>query len=91
MIPILSVEAMRESDARTIAGGTPGRDLMRRAAHSAPSARETTSPTRPFASRVHSVTCPAAFRRLFSPKRVHSNAVQCPFSSTTSERRPAAS
>ena len=32
MIPILSVEAMRESDARTIADGTPGRELMRRAA-----------------------------------------------------------
>ena len=31
MIPILSVKAMRESDARTIAGGTPGRELMFRA------------------------------------------------------------
>ena len=31
MIPILSVQAMRESDARTIAGGTPGRELMLRA------------------------------------------------------------
>ena len=31
MIPILSVEAMRESDARTIADGTPGRELMLRA------------------------------------------------------------
>ena len=31
MIPILSVEAMRESDARTIAEGTPGRELMLRA------------------------------------------------------------
>ena len=31
MIPILSVEQMRESDARTIAEGTPGRELMLRA------------------------------------------------------------
>lgn len=31
MIPILSVEAMRKSDARTIAGGVPGRELMFRA------------------------------------------------------------
>lgn len=31
MIPILSVKAMRESDARTIAGGIPGRELMLRA------------------------------------------------------------
>ncbi len=31
MIPILSVETMRASDARTIASGTPGRELMRRA------------------------------------------------------------
>ena len=31
MIPILSVKAMRESDARTIADGTPGRELMFRA------------------------------------------------------------
>ena len=31
MIPILSVAAMRESDARTIADGTPGRELMLRA------------------------------------------------------------
>lgn len=31
MIPILSVEAMRKSDARTIAGGVPGLELMFRA------------------------------------------------------------
>ena len=31
MIPILSVKAMRDSDARTIADGTPGRELMFRA------------------------------------------------------------
>ena len=31
MIPILSVEAMRKSDALTIAEGTPGRELMLRA------------------------------------------------------------
>lgn len=31
MIPILTVEAMRKSDARTIAEGTPGRELMLRA------------------------------------------------------------
>ena len=31
MIPILSVEAMRESDARTISEGIPGRELMFRA------------------------------------------------------------
>ena len=31
MIPILSVKSMRESDARTIADGTPGRELMLRA------------------------------------------------------------
>ncbi len=32
MIPVLSVENMRRSDAATIAAGTPGRELMRRAA-----------------------------------------------------------
>ena len=32
MIEVLKVETMRESDARTIAAGTPGRDLMSRAA-----------------------------------------------------------
>jgi NAD(P)H-hydrate epimerase len=31
MIPVLSVENMRKSDARTIADGTPGRELMLRA------------------------------------------------------------
>ena len=31
MIPILSVEAMRKSDAHTIAGGVPGLELMFRA------------------------------------------------------------
>ena len=31
MIPVLSVETMRKSDAATIAGGVPGRELMRRA------------------------------------------------------------
>ena len=31
MIPILSVENMRKSDAATIAGGIPGRELMLRA------------------------------------------------------------
>ena len=31
MISILSVENMRKSDARTIAGGIPGRELMYRA------------------------------------------------------------
>ena len=32
MIPVLSVENMRKSDAAAIAGGVPGRELMRRAA-----------------------------------------------------------
>ena len=32
MIPVLSVENMRGSDAATIAGGIPGKELMRRAA-----------------------------------------------------------
>ena len=32
MIPVLSVENMRKSDAAAIAAGTPGRELMRRAA-----------------------------------------------------------
>ena len=31
MIPVLSVRNMRESDAATIASGTPGAELMRRA------------------------------------------------------------
>ncbi len=31
MIPLITVQAMRESDAATIAAGTPGRELMRRA------------------------------------------------------------
>ena len=44
MQTILTVQSMRESDARTIAGGTPGRELMGRAARAIFEATEWLSP-----------------------------------------------